>query len=185
MLQTDDLIPVGKAGKTHGYRGEVTVFFNDIEFDEDGVRYFIVSIDGLYTPYFIESIRYTGSGTAYIRFEGIEDDVRAKEILIGKTLYVERVHAHLDNTGNRLTEGEETEEEDALYRFIHYTIMDRSAGNVGIIKDLDLQTANPLFIVETLEGKRILIPIAEEFIKEIDDEHRLLHTILPEGLITL
>ncbi|MBP5306642.1 MAG: hypothetical protein J6Y79_01155 [Paludibacteraceae bacterium] len=184
MLRRDDLIPVGRAGKTHGYKGEVTVFLEDTDFDEEAVHYFVFEINGLFTPYFIEAIRYAGNGTAYIKFEGIDDDVRAKNTLIGKDLYLERAFA--DPGGEAGDAEEETpEESDVLRRLIHYSIIDSETGEIGIVKRLDLQTANPLFVVEGRDGRDILIPIAEAFITRIDDERHIIHTSLPEGLITL
>lgn len=80
----------------------------------------------------------------------------------------------------------EAEEDDGEYAddLVGYTIIDDENGNLGEIKEIDLSTANTLFLLER-NGKTLYIPVADEFITDIDNTNRTIHTSLPAGLVDL
>lgn len=64
--------------------------------------------------------------------------------------------------------------------------MKDSNGNlIGKIDDIDVSTDNALFIVISPEDKKILVPIVDEFITDIDMDNLSISVDLPEGLLDL
>ena len=53
---------------------------------------------------------------------------------------------------------------------------------IGEIADIDVSTENSLFIVETEDDKTVFIPIADEFIVELDPDGKKIVFDLPTGL---
>ena len=74
-----------------------------------------------------------------------------------------------------------------LSDLIGYNLEVKNLGVIGKISDFDDSTENYLLIVDSTEneGKKIFIPLAQEFITGIDDIARKLEMDLPEGLIEL
>ena len=68
--------------------------------------------------------------------------------------------------------------------FIGFEATDVTAGPLGEIIDIDDSTINTLFVIED-GGEERLVPINEDFIKNIDHENRTITLELPEGLIEL
>ena len=65
-----------------------------------------------------------------------------------------------------------------------FEIIENQKGSIGRITAVDDSTANALFVVETESGE-VLIPIADEFITEIDHDRKTISMKLPEGLLDL
>ena len=57
-------------------------------------------------------------------------------------------------------------------------------GTLGEIIHVDTSTINTLFIVNH-NGEELLIPAQDSFIVDIDRQHRVITTDLPEGLLSL
>lgn len=56
---------------------------------------------------------------------------------------------------------------------------------MGEITDYNDATSNVLLIVTTPGGDEVYIPVADEYIDEIDPDTNTLHTTLPSGIIDL
>ena len=50
---------------------------------------------------------------------------------------------------------------------------------------MDDSTANPLFVVELLNGEELLVPAQEDFIIGVDADNKNITVDLPEGLLNL
>jgi len=71
-----------------------------------------------------------------------------------------------------------------LLLFTGYLMIDEAEGEVGIIQTIDNSTDNLLF--EVLRGNTsLLVPAVDEWIVEIDDDNKILHIRLPEGLLQI
>ena len=58
MISYDDVFRIGKIGKPHGVKGEVTMHIDDDVFDRTDADYVILSIDGTLVPFFFEEYRF-------------------------------------------------------------------------------------------------------------------------------
>lgn len=175
MIKKEDIVEIGKFQKTHALKGELNALL-DIEEDyvEEG-NPLVVEIDGIFVPFYGASIRPKGSESYLIQLDGVDSQEKAQE-LVNKTIYGLR-----ENLIDYFDDPEMVMKSD----FIGYMIKDENHGEIGKVVDIDDSTANVLFVVENKDGKKIYIPVADEFIISIDDEYKLILVSLPDGLIDL
>lgn len=178
MIKEGEISAVGKLLKTHALKGELNVMLDIApEYLEEG-NPVILDIDGIYVPFYTDSLRPKGSFSYLVKFEGIDSEAEAKK-LVNKTVYALR---------DRLKEfmQENYDEEYALYDdLIGWTIEDVDSGAIGKVVDIDTNTENELFIVETPDNKTVYIPLTEDFIDKMDEEAKIILMHLPDGLLDL
>lgn len=176
MIKTEDIIQVGKFQKTHALKGELNMISDiDAEYFKEG-NPVIIDDDGIWVPFYAESIRPKGSTSYLIKLEGIDSEKDASQF-INKGIYILRRDA------------EEWLEEDLVddEELIGYSVIDFSSGNkIGEIIDIDDSTSNLLFIVENGElEETFYLPANEDLIEEVDDENKIIKLNIPEGLLDI
>ena len=171
MIVAEDLIKIGRVLKPHGVKGEVAVA-SDVDLLAYETPYLVLDVDGIFVPFFIESLRTKGSDFL-IRFKRVETEMHQKEIS-GKPLYFPLCY---------LPETYETE--TSWNDYLGYTVEDERAGVLGELVAVDDSTLNVLLAVGTASGDELLIPAVDEFFIEIDDNRRRMLLSLPEGLLEL
>ena len=97
MIRQEDVFKIGKLGKTHGVKGEVSFMFDDDVFDRVDADYLVLDIDGILVPFFIEEYRFRSDSTALMKFDGIDTQERARE-LTGCDVFFPRELADDDDT---------------------------------------------------------------------------------------
>ena len=168
MIRQEDVYKIGKLGKTHGVRGELSFLFDDDVFDRTDADYLILNIDGILVPFFIEEYRFKTDSNALMKFDGIDTQERARE-LTGCDVYFPRTLADED-------------EAVSWAELVGYSLIDSNSGKtVGEIAAIDDSTINILF--ELTDGK--LIPASEELIQQIDTKRHQIEINLPEGILEL
>ncbi|MBR4070320.1 MAG: 16S rRNA processing protein RimM [Bacteroidaceae bacterium] len=173
MIRREELIKIGQFNKPHGVRGELSFTFTDDVFDRGESPYIVCCIDNIYVPFFIEEYRFKTGTTALIKLADVESDEAARdftnlEVFYPKAYYVE--------------DDEEATPDDY---FIGFTINDITYGTLGEVTAIDDSTINVLFVVTTPDERELLIPIQEAFVRAIDEEGRIIHMDLPEGLLDM
>lgn len=169
MIRAEEVFKIGRLGKTHGVKGEVTFLFEDDVFDRVDADYLILDLDGILVPFFIEEYRFRSDSTAIMKLEGIDTQDRARE-LTGTEVYFP------------LSLVPDDEEQLTLSFLVGFELIEAKNGQkIGRIASIDDQTANILFCLE--DGT--LIPANDELITDIDKEHRQITIDLPEGLLDL
>ena len=178
MIKFDRLTRIGVLLKPHGIKGEILLEL-DIDVDLEALRCVVLDIDGIFVPFFINSVRPRSVHSALITIDDINDDVSAKS-MCGKDLYV-----FTEELDSEIVE--DLKGGFYLSDLIGYNLEVKNLGVIGKISDFDDSTENYLLIVDSTEneGKKIFIPLAQEFITGIDDIARKLEMDLPEGLIEL
>lgn len=172
MIDKDTLFQIGEINKTHGVGGELS-FTYKIDFDElMELDHLIIERDGIFVPFFIDSLRPKSGTTALIKFEDVNDDMEARTF-IGTQIFVDQ-SVVIDSN----------DDEFSLDMFIGFTITDQEAEFVGTIIDVDISTENALFVVES-NNDEVLIPASESYMTNIDMENRTIDCVFPEGLIGL
>ena len=104
-----------------------------------------------------------------MKFDGIENESEAGEI-VGKEVFASK-----EDVGEEDLEGFYAED------LIGYKTFDGEK-YIGEIADIDVSTDNSLFIVKTDDKKTIYIPIADEFIVQLDPDGKQIVFDLPTGL---
>ena len=169
MIKKEEVYKIGRIGKAHGVKGEVSFNFDDDVFDRVDAEYLILEVDGILVPFFMEEYRFRSDSTALVKFEDIDTQDRARE-LTNCDVYFPRDLA-------------DDEEEVLTYSFlVGFDIVEASTGKkVGTIASVDESTLNILFELE--DG--MLIPASEELITDIDKDNKAITIALPEGILDL
>ena len=169
MIKEEEVYKIGKLGKTHGVRGEISFLFDDDVFDRTDADYLILRIDGILVPFFIEEYRFKSDANAIVKFEGLDTQERARE-LTGCDVYFPR----------SLAEGDEG---DISWNIlIGFDLIEADNGRtIGRIASIDDSTLNILFCLD--DGH--LIPASDDLITAIDQQARTITMHIPEGLLEL
>ena len=169
MIKKEEVYKIGRLGKVHGIRGEVSFLFDDDVFDRVEADYLVLDIDGILVPFFMEEYRFKSDANALVKFDGIDTVERAKE-LTGCDVYFPRELSDDDNGHISWAE------------IVGYLLVDAETKTVaGTIATVDDSTMNTLFELE--DGR--LIPASEELIQAIDTKKHQIVIKLPEGILEL
>lgn len=180
MIARDELIAIGQYRKPHGIEGELTATV-EAPLDLLGhARCLVSDIDGIFVPFFIEGMRTKNEHSVLLSLMGIHNEKEAatlvnKEILVLKQDYESHARHELDD--------DEPDELPVDY-FIGFnvTINDEVTGT---ITDIDDNTINVLFVVETDERKTLLVPAVDEMIVSIDLDEQSIVLNVPDELLHL
>ncbi len=169
MIKEEEVYKIGKLGKTHGVKGEISFLFDDDVFDRVDADYLVLMIDGILVPFFMEEYRFRSDTTAIVKFCDIDTQERARE-LTGCDVWFPRALA--DSDDGTIT----------WAAIVGFDIIDANSGQpVGRIASVDDTTLNILFCLE--DGR--LIPASEDLITGINKENKQITINIPEGLLDL
>ena len=169
MIKQEEVYKIGRLGKAHGVKGEVSFQFDDDIFDRVDADYLVLDIDGILVPFFMEEYRFRSDTVCLVKFKGVDTQQRAQE-LTGCDVFFPRALA------------EEGDEIPSLASLVGFAIVNDANGEtIGHIAAIDDSTANILFELE--DGT--LIPASDELITDIDAEQRTIRMNIPEGLLAL
>ena len=176
MITSEQIIEIGKFGKSHGINGEISAFIDD-DVDIEAIDRIVMDVDGIYVPFFIDSLRPKRTETVLIKIDGIDDERHAAR-LTNRIIYAlkeDDVKVAPDH------------DDDGFYAsdLIGYTIVHANGEPVGTITDIEDSTENALFVINRPDGQPAYIPIADELIDEINPEERYIVMTLPEGILDL
>ena len=168
MIKPEEVYRIGRLGKAHGVKGEVSLQFDDDIFDRADCDYLVLDVDGILVPFFIEEYRFRSDTVALVKFEDVDTQQRAAE-LTGCDVYFPRALADEDDA-------------PALALLVGFDLVEANEGRlVGRIAAIDDTTANTLFELE--DGR--LIPASDGLVDNIDLKQRTITMRLPEGLLDL
>ncbi|MBQ2675614.1 MAG: 16S rRNA processing protein RimM [Prevotella sp.] len=169
MIKKEDVYKIGRLGKAHGVKGEVSFQFDDDIFDTADADYLILDIDGILVPFFMEEYRFRNDSLALIKFCDVDTQQRASE-LTGCDVYFPRSIA------------DERAEGLSLSSLVGFDLIEANGkGKVGTIAAIDDTTQNILFELE--DGT--LIPASDDLITDIDTQQRQITMNIPEGLLDI
>ena len=168
MIKREEVYKIGRLGKAHGVKGEISFQFDDDVFDRVDADYLVLDLDGILVPFFIEEYRFRSDTTALLKLCDVDTQERARQ---------------LTNTDVYFPLSLADDDAPITYSFlVGFSLIDAHSGrNIGSIASIDDQTANILFELE--DGR--LIPASDELIADIDKEQRQITIELPEGLLEL
>ena len=168
MIKYEEVYKIGRLGKTHGVKGEITFQFDDDIFDRTDSDYLILEIDGILVPFFMEEYRFRSDSLALVKFCDIDTQQRASE-LTGCNVFFPRELAEEDDM-------------PSLSSLVGFDLVEADNDKkVGTIASIDDSTANILFELE--DGK--LIPAIDDLIIRIDMQKRTITMQIPEGLLDI
>mgnify|MGYP000162739227 FL=1 len=169
MIKKEEVFKIGILNKPHGVKGEIGFTFTDDVFDRVDCDYLILLLDGILVPFFIEEYRFRSDNVALVKFEGIDTAERARRFSNVEVYFPSRYL-------------EEEEGISSWNYFVGFRVEDIAHGNLGEITHVDDSTVNVLFVIER-DGREILLPAHEEFIRGLDKKKKLLTVEIPDGLL--
>lgn len=168
MIKQEEVYRIGRIGKTHGVKGELSFLFDDDVFDRVDCDYLVLDVDGILVPFFIEEYRFKSDSNAIVKFCDVDSQPRAAE-LTGSDVYFPRALADEDD-------------EPSLSLLVGFDLVEANSGKtIGRIDAIDESTANLLFELE--DGR--LIPANDDLIHNIDTKKRTIWMDIPDGLLEL
>lgn len=170
-----DCFNLGHVAKLHGYKGEVSLFFDaDNPNDYAQLDSVFIDIDGILTPFFVESIEMKGKGFAKVKFEGVNTENEAKSIL-KKGLFLPLTLLP-ELSGKNFYDHE----------VVDFTVIDERYGEVGKLIQIVDYANNPLMQIQNTKfDKEVLLPLSNELVQSVDREHKILYVKAIEGLIEM
>ena len=176
MITREELIAIGHYNKPHGVAGELSATV-DVEIDVLGALSCLVSeMDGIYVPFFVNSLRPKTSETVLLTIDGINSEQEASR-LVNHDIYALKREFR-----------QESDDADAdgypLDYFIGFELQDSDGTRVGEIVQVDEQTENAIFIVDDGESE-LLLPASDDLIVEFDLDKKVMVMDLPQGILDL
>lgn len=175
MISKEQLIQIGHSLKPHGVKGEITIML-DIH-DISLLSCIIMCIDGIFVPFFIESVRSRSKESVLVKFFDINSDIEVNEFS-GKEIFALK---------GDIPDFNEDSDSDIMYAedFIGYILYNANHIKIGEIIDYDDSTENALFIIKKNNGEELLLPIVDEFIIDINTDKKTVVMDFPEELLSL
>ena len=168
-----ELHELGYFTKLHGYKGELTAYLDtEVLNDYQEVELIFVEVKGQIIPYFVETLSSKTNKTVKVKLEGVDTEDQAKSLVKAKIFILKE----------DLSETDETRLE--LRSILGYEVIDHLKGNIGTVHQILELAGNPQLEID-FNGKMILLPLHEDFIKKIDNEGKKVDVEAPEGLIDL
>ncbi|MDO6801841.1 ribosome maturation factor RimM [Wenyingzhuangia sp. 1_MG-2023] len=172
-MRKEECFYLGKIVRKHSFKGEVVIKLDtdEPELYQDMESVFVEHGKDL-IPFFIEESLLQKGNQLRVRFEtvGTEQDADA---IMNSGIYLPL--AFLPKlTGNKFY----------FHEVINFTAVDVNYGEFGVIKGINDSTAQALFEIDN-NGVEILIPMIDEFIKEIDRKGKRVVLKTPPGLIEM
>jgi 16S rRNA processing protein RimM len=173
MMNIDDFYYLGKITKLFGYKGELVFYFDVDDISEyrnlDAV---FINVNGNLIPFMIKNLRFHQGQTAIVRIEDV-DQLEAAQRLVNAELYLP-LSTLPKLEGNKFY----------YHEIIGFTVVDAKEGEVGIIEEVNDQSAQVLLVIK--EGFReILFPVVDELIDKLDRKEKKIYVRFPEGLLDL
>ncbi len=173
MIRRDEVYKIGKLGKPHGVKGEISFAITDDVFDRVDADYLVLDIDGILVPFYMEEYRFKNDENVLVKFEDIDSQEQARNYT-GCEVYFPRELS--DSDGENMTWAE----------IIGFTLVDAATGKtVGTIDHVDDSTINLLFEVTSTDGKELLIPASNDLMEGVDADKKEIRMAVPAGLLDL
>ncbi len=172
-MQKKDCFYLGKIVRKYSFKGELVIKLDtdepDLYANLDAV---FIDLGKNFIPFFISSSLLQKGNQLRVQFEEVQSEEDA-DALLKRDVYLPL--AFLPKlTGNKFY----------FHEVIGFVLKDVNFGVVGKIIAINDATAQALFVVE-VNGKEILIPMIDDFIKKVDRKNKIILVDTPPGLIEM
>lgn len=167
----EDLLKVGVITTTHGVRGEVKVYptTEDAQRFQD-LDYVLLDTGKDMRRLDIQRVKFF-KNLAILKFQGI-DNINDIEPYKGRDLWIPR------------EEGLELEEDEYyIADLLDMEVYLEDGSKFGILKDVMETGANDVYVVQTAEGKEVLLPAIKDCILDVDVEQNKMTVHMMNGLL--
>lgn len=167
----EDLLKVGVITTTHGVRGEVKVYPTTDEPERFlDLEYVLLDTGKELRRLDIKNVRFF-KNLVILKFDGI-DNINDIEKYKGKRLLVDREHAV-----------KLKKDEYFIADMIGMHVFTEDGAEFGTLRDVLETGANDVYIIDTTDGKEVLVPAIKQCILNVDIEEQKMTIHLLEGLV--
>ena len=172
-MRKEDCFYLGKIAKKFSFKGEVLAYLDTDEPElYQNLESVFVELNKTLVPFFIESSSLHKEKFLRVRFEDIQTEEDADEIM-GSEIYLPL---------SMLPQLEDTQ--FYFHEVIGFDVLDTKHGNIGKISAINDSGAQPLFEINK-NGIELLIPLIDDFIIDLDRKNKTITLETPEGLVDL
>lgn len=176
MITREDCVKIGEVSKTHNLQGSVIISTDGDLLEQYADEPVFLLLDGAPVPFFIaeDGLTVRNHSSYIVKFDYV-DSLTQAERLVGSEVLLERA----------LLEEEEMDESDGdIYELIDFEVRDQISGQIGRVLDVADYSGNIVLTVLILD-KEVLLPLSENFVSEVDFEHKYLQVQIPQELMEL
>jgi 16S rRNA processing protein RimM len=171
-VNKEDCILLGTLSKTHGISGCLVLITRIKEYTlKNTWESVFLDIDGILVPFFILSYEQGARDELIICLDDITSREQAAKFK-GIDLYIQKKDITI-----------EQQVIDPL-ALAGYLIIDKQFGNIGRIKEIIRIPQNDLAVID-YNDIEIQLPIQKDLIDKVDHKRKILHMILPDGLLDI
>lgn len=173
MLKKSEFINIGILSKPHGVSGEIAIrLLPEIAEQDLNPSFIFLDIDNGLVPFRVGGFRYKSDDVLLVKLPLLESEEEIRK-LMDTAVYLKQDEI-----------ADSVEKVSTINAFNGFRISDIHEGMLGIVESIQDISGNPLFIINGEKGE-LLIPVAEEFIVNIDEDGKTIEVELPEGLVGL
>ena len=172
-MRKEDCFYLGKIAKKFSFKGEVLAYLDTDEPElYQNLESVFVELNKTLVPFFIESSSLHKEKFLRVRFEDIQTEEDADEIM-GSEIYLPlSMLPQLEGT------------QFYFHEVIGFDVLDTKHGNIGKISAINDSGSQPLFEINK-NGIELLIPLIDDFIIDLDRKNKTITLETPEGLVDL
>ena len=168
----EDYFYLGKITKKFGLKGELIVYLDtDEPAKYHSLESVFLNIDEEPIPFFISEIKIKSNHQLIVLFEGMDDASSAH--YVNTDLYLP-LSVLPKLSGNKFY----------YHEITGFSIIDKNRGNIGVCQDVLDYTHQAIMQIISEKGE-ILIPLVDNYIKNVDRENRIIEIEAPPGLMEL
>ncbi|MDR1458837.1 MAG: ribosome maturation factor RimM [Bacteroidales bacterium] len=167
-----DYFYVGKITKKFGIKGELVVYIDSDEPEKyHTMESVFFNIEGEPIPFFIEQIKIKSKNQIIVLFKSIDNTTAS--YYVNTDLYLP-MSMLPTLTGNKFY----------YHEIKGFTVIDKNEGNLGICNEIIDYPHQAIMLILHPKGE-ILIPLAGDYVKNVDRENKTIEIETPQGLIDL
>ena len=87
MIKSSEVFGIGRFAKPHGLGGELVFIFTDEVFDRTQAPFWLLEIDGILVPFFVESYSFRSENSALVKLENIDNESEARFLADRQVIY--------------------------------------------------------------------------------------------------
>lgn len=165
-------IEIGTISRPHGKDGAVMLSTKNLSLDKyKTLKFVFFCLQNRLVPFHIESVTVK-SNSVIIKFEDIQSMEKA-ELYCSTKLYIEQTDIE-DN-------GESEDDE-----IIGYTIInDENEERIGTVQEVMNYSSNVVLDIRRNDGTAVLIPFADDLVRQINDETKTIVMTIPDGILDI
>lgn len=172
-MRKEECFYLGKIVSKFSFKGEVLI---KLDTDEpelyNELESVFLALGRDLVPFFIQKSSFHKDSLLRVKFEDVDSELDAENLM--KTELYLPLSFLPELSGNKFY----------YHEVVGYTMEDVNEGVVGMITGINENAAQDLFEVES-DGNEFLIPINDEFLKEVNRKEKKIIVDTPEGLLDL